>query len=85
MIVIGSMISLGYYLPVITSIVAIAVVWRFLLNPDIGLINLVPLPPFDGGHVVQGLLPPADRLERDQPAADEHLGLDVPDGARSLF
>jgi multiple sugar transport system permease protein len=31
----------GYYLPVITSIVAIAVVWRFLLNPDVGLINLV--------------------------------------------
>ena len=27
----------GYYLPVITSIVAIAVVWRFLLNPDVGL------------------------------------------------
>ena len=26
----------GYYLPVITSIVAIAVVWRFLLNPDSG-------------------------------------------------
>lgn len=31
----------GYYLPVITSIVAIAVVWRFLLNPDVGLINTV--------------------------------------------
>ena len=31
----------GYYLPVITSIVAIAVVWRFLLNPDIGLINIL--------------------------------------------
>jgi multiple sugar transport system permease protein len=31
----------GYYLPVITSIVAIAVVWRFLLNPDMGLINLL--------------------------------------------
>ncbi len=31
----------GYYLPVITSIVAIAVVWRFLLNPDVGLINNV--------------------------------------------
>jgi ABC-type sugar transport system permease subunit len=29
----------GYYLPVITSIVAIAVVWRFVLNPDVGLIN----------------------------------------------
>lgn len=31
----------GYYLPVITSIVAIAVVWRFLLNPEVGLINLL--------------------------------------------
>lgn len=31
----------GYYLPVITSIVAIAVVWRFLLNPDVGLINIL--------------------------------------------
>ncbi len=31
----------GYYLPVITSIVAIAVVWRFLLNPDIGLVNVL--------------------------------------------
>ena len=30
----------GYYVPVITSIVAIAVVWRFLLNPDVGLINM---------------------------------------------
>jgi ABC-type sugar transport system permease subunit len=31
----------GYYLPVITSIVAIAVVWRFLLNPDVGVINML--------------------------------------------
>ena len=31
----------GYYLPVVTSIVAIAVVWRFLLNPDVGLVNMV--------------------------------------------
>lgn len=29
----------GYYLPVVTSIVAIAVVWRFLLQPDTGLVN----------------------------------------------
>ena len=26
----------GYYLPVVTSIVAIAVVWRFVLDPDLG-------------------------------------------------
>jgi multiple sugar transport system permease protein len=31
----------GYYLPVITSIVAIAVVWRFLLNTDVGLVNML--------------------------------------------
>jgi multiple sugar transport system permease protein len=29
----------GFYLPVVTSIVAIAVVWRFLLDPDAGLVN----------------------------------------------
>lgn len=29
----------GYYLPVVTSIVAISVVWRFLLHPDSGLVN----------------------------------------------
>jgi multiple sugar transport system permease protein len=29
----------GYYLPVVTSIVAVAVVWRFLLEPDSGLVN----------------------------------------------
>lgn len=29
----------GYYAPVVTSIVAIAVVWRFLLQPDTGLVN----------------------------------------------
>ena len=34
-----SMFRVGYYLPVVTSIVAIAVIWRFLLQPDSGLIN----------------------------------------------
>jgi multiple sugar transport system permease protein len=34
-----SFFRLGYYLPVITSIVAVAVVWRFLLQPDTGPIN----------------------------------------------
>ncbi|MEP6761372.1 MAG: sugar ABC transporter permease [Sporichthyaceae bacterium] len=29
----------GYYLPVVTSIVAVAVVWRFLLEPNSGLVN----------------------------------------------
>ncbi|HEU5472289.1 MAG TPA: sugar ABC transporter permease [Actinophytocola sp.] len=29
----------GYYLPVVTSIVAVAVVWRFLLQPETGLVN----------------------------------------------
>jgi multiple sugar transport system permease protein len=29
----------GFYTPVVTSIVAVAVVWRFLLQPDSGLLN----------------------------------------------
>ncbi|MEU4238445.1 sugar ABC transporter permease [Actinoplanes sp. NPDC026619] len=29
----------GFYLPVVTSIVAIAVVWRFLLDPEAGIVN----------------------------------------------
>jgi multiple sugar transport system permease protein len=35
-----ALFRVGYYLPVVTSIVAIAVVWRYLLSPDAGLINL---------------------------------------------
>ena len=31
----------GYYLPVVTSVVAVAVVWRFLLQADSGIINTV--------------------------------------------
>lgn len=31
----------GFYTPVVTSIVAVAVVWRFLLHPDNGLVNTV--------------------------------------------
>ncbi|QDB79547.1 sugar ABC transporter permease [Georgenia sp. 311] len=31
----------GYYMPAVTSIVAVAVVWRFLLHPDQGMLNEV--------------------------------------------
>jgi len=36
-----SVFRLGFYMPVVTSIVAVAVVWRFLLQQDNGLINTV--------------------------------------------
>ncbi len=36
-----STFRLGFYTPVVTSIVAVAVVWRFLLHPDVGLVNTV--------------------------------------------
>ncbi|MDX6281737.1 MAG: multiple sugar transport system permease protein [Kribbellaceae bacterium] len=36
-----SLFKVAYYLPVITSIVAIAVIWRFVLAPDSGLLNTV--------------------------------------------
>lgn len=34
-----TLFRVGYYLPVVTSIVAIAVIWRYVLAPDIGLLN----------------------------------------------
>jgi len=34
-----SIFRLGFYTPVVTSIVAVAVVWQFLLKADFGLIN----------------------------------------------
>jgi len=36
-----ALFRVGYYMPVVTSIVAVAVVWRFLLHPDVGLLNEV--------------------------------------------
>ncbi len=36
-----SFFRLGFYTPVVTSIVAVAVVWQFLLKDDFGLINTV--------------------------------------------
>ncbi|MEV6272376.1 sugar ABC transporter permease [Kribbella sp. NPDC051936] len=36
-----SVFRVGYYLPVVTSIVAIAVIWRFVLAPDSGLVSSV--------------------------------------------
>ncbi|MDP9273939.1 MAG: sugar ABC transporter permease [Chloroflexota bacterium] len=34
-----ALFRVGFYLPVVTSIVAIAVVWRLLLSGDVGLVN----------------------------------------------
>ena len=36
-----TLFRVGYYTPVVTSIVAVAVVWRFLLREDVGLVNTV--------------------------------------------
>jgi multiple sugar transport system permease protein len=44
-----TLFRVGYYLPVVTSIVAISVVWRFVLQPDTGLLNeLLGLVGIDG-------------------------------------
>lgn len=36
-----TLLRIGYYLPVVTSIVAVAVIWRYLLNADLGLFNQI--------------------------------------------
>jgi len=44
-----ALFRVGFYLPVVTSIVAVAVVWRFLLDPEVGLVdNLLRLIGVDG-------------------------------------
>jgi ABC-type sugar transport system permease subunit len=34
-----AMFRVGYYVPVITSIVAVAIVWRYMLDPEVGILN----------------------------------------------
>ena len=34
-----ALFRVGFYLPVVTTIVAIAVVWRYMLDPDVGILN----------------------------------------------
>ena len=36
-----------------------ALLWLILLNIGLGLFNLLPLPPLDGSHVLENILPPA--------------------------
>jgi len=36
-----------------------ALLWLILMNIGLGIFNLLPLPPLDGSHVLENLLPPA--------------------------
>lgn len=42
-----ALFRVGFYLPVVTSIVAIAVIWRFVLDPETGLLDAIGI---DGPH-----------------------------------
>lgn len=46
-----SVFRVGFYAPFVTSIVAVAVVWKFLLQPDFGLVNsMLGAVGIDGPH-----------------------------------
>ena len=50
-----ALFRVGFYLPVVTSIVAVAVVWRFVLDPEVGLLNnLLRLVGLDGPNWLGG-------------------------------
>lgn len=42
----------------VTGFIAANLVNFILLNVFLALFNLLPIPPFDGGHIVEGMLPP---------------------------
>lgn len=41
------------------SLVASGLFYFILINLFLAIFNLLPIPPFDGGHIVEGLLPPS--------------------------
>ncbi|MCB2066950.1 MAG: site-2 protease family protein [Erythrobacter sp.] len=51
--------GIGVRLDAEPNLLATALVYFISINVFLGLFNLLPLPPFDGSHIVEGLLPPA--------------------------
>lgn len=42
-----------------TLLLQSALFYFILINVFLGMFNLLPIPPFDGSHIIEGLLPPA--------------------------
>ena len=70
--ILRGLFRVGYYLPVVTSIVAVSVVWRFLLRDEGGLVNAVLAP---GRHRRPGL---AGQHEAGPAVAGGDVGLAQP-------
>ena len=41
----------------VSEFVGLSLLFFILLNVSLAIFNLLPIPPFDGGHIVEGLLP----------------------------
>ncbi|MCV0386122.1 MAG: site-2 protease family protein [Nitrobacter sp.] len=57
-VVAGLVFGLGWSTLEPGSLTFNALVYFILINIFLGLFNLLPIPPFDGSHIVGGLLPP---------------------------
>ena len=58
-LILAATVSLGGDQPSgVAKFIALNALNFVFINIFLGIFNLLPVPPFDGGHVVQGLLPP---------------------------
>ena len=62
--VIAGMLIRHIYFP--SQLYQMTLVYLLIMNLGLGLFNLIPLPPLDGSHILENLLPPAAAMKYDR-------------------
>ncbi len=62
--VIAGMLIRNIYFP--SQLYQMTLVYLLIMNLGLGLFNLIPIPPLDGSHILENLLPPAAAMKYDR-------------------